>query len=156
MLTPLPCRYVFLRPHSMEGGKLHWPLWVPYALYAKVDYVYGWPAYNENDGFNGAQSSLNVMETIAYSVYLWILFKQGRQEAVEGSGAPGSKYMGWLSQSRTVHGKWAAYAVLILYGTSLATVSKTILYWLNEAFSGFASVGHNDLYSLVVLWALPK
>src|SRR5690242_12203083 len=25
--------YILLRPHSMPGGKFHWPLWVPYELY---------------------------------------------------------------------------------------------------------------------------
>jgi hypothetical protein len=27
--------YIALRPHSMPGGKLHSPIWTPYALYGK-------------------------------------------------------------------------------------------------------------------------
>lgn len=27
---------------------------------------------------------------------------------------------------------------------------------LNEAFSGFANIGHNDAYSLIVLWVIPN
>lgn len=33
--------YVMLRPWSMPGGALHWPMWAPYELYGKVDYIYG-------------------------------------------------------------------------------------------------------------------
>ena len=32
--------YTLLRPHSMPGGSLHWPLWKPYDLYGRVDHVY--------------------------------------------------------------------------------------------------------------------
>lgn len=140
----------------MAGGKYSWPLWTPYELYATVDYVYGLPSYERKDGFTAAQASLNVVETLGYLVYLWILFSYGKQESVKGRGAPSPKTAGWLGQSRALHGTWAAYAVVLLYGLSLMTVSKTVLYWLNEAFSGFASIGHNDTYSLIVLWIIPK
>lgn len=26
----------------------------------------------------------------------------------------------------------------------------------NEYFSGFDNIGHNDMYSLIVLWIIPK
>lgn len=148
--------YVFLRPHSMAGGKLQWPLWMPYELYATVDYVYGWPSYDRRDGFTAAQASLNVVETIGYLGYLYIIYSQGNQTTTRGRGAPSKKQIGWLGQTRAVHGRWAAYAVLILESVSLMTLSKTILYWLNEAFSGFANIGHNSFADLVVLWVIPN
>lgn len=150
------CSYVFLRPHSMAGGKLQWPLWMPYELYATVDYVYGWPSYDRRDGFTAAQASLNVVETIGYLGYLYIIYSQGKQDTMRGRGAPSKKQIGWLAQTRAVHGRWAAYAVLVLTSVSLMTLSKTILYWLNEAFSGFANIGHNSLADIVVLWVIPK
>src|ERR1700744_2412581 len=33
--------YVLGRPHTMIGGKLHEPIYTPYALYASIDYLYG-------------------------------------------------------------------------------------------------------------------
>lgn len=119
---------MLLRPYSMPGGKLQWPLWMPYELYGTIDYVYGWPAYDSHSGFTAAQASLNVIETLGYLVYLWIVYSYGRQEAVEGTGAPSKKYVGWLGKSRTVYGRWAAWAVLIAYGMAVMTLSKTVLY----------------------------
>ncbi|KAJ9129900.1 hypothetical protein NKR19_g10143 [Coniochaeta hoffmannii] len=36
------------------------------------------------------------------------------------------------------------------------TFSKTVLYWLNEYYSGFDNIGHNSLASLVWLWIIPN
>lgn len=47
--------YVLLRPHTMPGGKFHSPFWTPYALYGTVDYMYGWPAWNNHNGFTAAK-----------------------------------------------------------------------------------------------------
>ncbi|KAL9570786.1 hypothetical protein ACKAV7_005123 [Fusarium commune] len=66
--------YVFGRPHTMPGGFLHWPLYVPYALYGEVDHVYGWKAFNAKNGFTAAQTALNLVETVMYLVYLYMLW----------------------------------------------------------------------------------
>jgi len=166
--------YVFLRPHSMPGGKYQKPLWVPYELYGQVDHVYGWPAYNSGNGFTAAQSAVNVIECIGYFYYLYLLYVHGRTEKnVQGTGAPDQQKIGKLAQSRTVYGKAAAQAAVLLYGVALMTLSKTVLYRmlvlspncisvltafvvLNEVFSGFAHIGHNDASSIFFLWALPN
>ena len=137
----------------MVGGKFSWP-WKPYELYATIDYIYGWPAYDQHNGFTAAQSTLNVIETAAYMYYLYILYRYGQPDATEGRGATSS--MGWLGRSRKVNGTRGASAAMILFGTSLMTVSKTVLYWLNEAFSGFSNIGHNHYASLFVYWVIPK
>ncbi|SLM35542.1 hypothetical protein LPUS_04848 [Lasallia pustulata] len=36
------------------------------------------------------------------------------------------------------------------------TVSKTVLYWLNEYFSGFDNIGHNSWSALLFLWIIPN
>jgi len=46
--------YCFLRPRSMVAGDLHW-IWKPYAIYQEVDWVYGFKALLENNGFTNAQ-----------------------------------------------------------------------------------------------------
>lgn len=117
-----------LRPYSMPGGALHAPLWTPYALYGEIDYIYGWPAYNAHNGFTAAQGTLNVIETVGYAAYLWILWRYGKQDGSKGRGAPHSDIAGVLGKTREVSGRWAAWAVLIGFGVSLMTVSKTVLY----------------------------
>ncbi|GAM84809.1 hypothetical protein ANO11243_028100 [Dothideomycetidae sp. 11243] len=148
--------YVLLRPYSMPGGSLHWPVWSLYETYGKVDHVYGFKAWNEGLGFTAAQGTLNAIETLLYFVYLYIVYSYGVQEKTEGRGAPNPSKAGFLGMARTVRGKAAGVAALLGFGTSLMTCSKTILYWLNEAFSGFSGVGHNDTFTLVFLWIIPN
>lgn len=120
--------YVLARPHTMPGGKLQWPLYMPYELYGQVDYIYGWPAWHAKNGFTAAQSALNVVETAGYAFYLYLVYAHGRTEDVQGTGAPDKQFVGKLSRSRTVHGKTAAQALVVLYGIALMTLSKTVLY----------------------------
>ncbi|KAK5288266.1 hypothetical protein LTR16_003481 [Cryomyces antarcticus] len=148
--------YVMLRPHSMPGGKYHSPVWVPYALYGTIDYIYGWPAYNAHNGFTAAQGTVNIIESIGYIVYLWIVYTYGKQANVKGRGAPSRVTAGWLAEGRIISGRMGAWAVLIGFGTALMTVSKTALYWLNEYFSGFENIGHNDPFTLFFMWIIPN
>lgn len=122
----------------MPDGKFQSPLFTPYALYGTVDYMYGWPAYNASNGFTAAQASLNLLETIGYVGYLWIVWRRG-----EGG-------------KRALTGGWGGMAVLVGFAVSVMTVSKTILYQLNEYFSGFENIGHNDAVSLVFLYVIPN
>lgn len=123
----------------MPGGKLHWPLWVPYGYYGTVDHTYGFRAWNANLGWTAAQGSVNVIETAGYFVYLYIVYTYGVQEAKQGSGAPDKQLLGplkGLAESRTVYGKYAAWAALLGYSTAALTFWKTVLFMFNEAFSG--------------------
>lgn len=139
---------MLLRPHSMEGGWAHKPLWTLYKLYGEVDHTYGWKAYNAHSGFTAAQGSLNAIETAAYGVYLYLVWVYGRQEAVQGTGAPDKEELEEaglkgrvrrLAEARTVEGVVAARATLLAYTAAQITFWKTVLYWLNEAFSGMFS-----------------
>lgn len=47
-------------------------------------------------------------------------------------------------------------APVIGFATALMTLSKTVLYWLNEYFCGFCQIGHNDAFTLFVYWILPN
>lgn len=118
--------YALLRPWSMENGSLH-ALWTPYKLYGEIDYIYGWPAFLAHDGFCSAQSAMNLVET-ALNVYFLLLHSRGDTRR----------------------------AMLVGYTSQIMTSSKTLLYWLNEYFSGFAHIGHNGWAQLVALWMVPN
>jgi len=130
LLVSLPlvawdCGYVLLRPHSMPGGKMQWPLFVPYELYVKMDYIYGWKAYNEKNGFTSAQGFLNIIESLMYVYYLYLVFTQGRKTTV-GRGAKATT--GGIFAQRYVDGKAGASASLLVFTAAVMTLSKTILY----------------------------
>lgn len=130
--------YMLLRPYSMPGGALHKPLWIPYELYGRVDHNYGFKAWNAGEGWGAAQSVVNVLETVAYAVYLYIVYTYGEQEPKQGRGAPDKDMMGQLralSESRTVSGRMAAWAVMLAYTSAQVTFWKTVLYGLIEVFS---------------------
>lgn len=123
----------------MPGGWLHAPLWTPYALYGTIDYMYGFKQWDAHNGFTLAQGSFNAVETVAYGVYLYLVYKYGREEERQGRGAPRRDALGRLKalgDSRTVEGEMAVWVVLLGYSTSFLTFTKTVLYWLNEVFSG--------------------
>lgn len=117
--------YVMLRPHSMAGGKYQWPLWMPYELYAKIDYIYGWPAYDSNNGFTAAQTALNIVESLMYVYYLYILYAHGKTSPAPSSKSPTA---GILGQQRSVEGRDGVLALLVGYSAAVMTASKTLLY----------------------------
>ena len=94
----------------MPNGKFQSPMFTPYVLYGQIDYMYGWPAYNANNGFTAAQGSLNALETIGYIGYLWVVWNKGEGDR------------------RALAGGWGGIAVLFGFALSVMTVSKTILY----------------------------
>ncbi|KAI2612945.1 uncharacterized protein GGS25DRAFT_477881 [Hypoxylon fragiforme] len=139
--------YVLLRPLTMEGGSLHWPLYTPYKLYGEVDHVYGWKAFKAGNGFTGAQGALNVLETTMYLVYLWLYFARGTTAAGVKTGRGNAKVLS---------GRPAAIAVLTAFSAAVMTLSKTALYWLQEYFSNYDNIGHNNLQDLILLWIIPN
>ncbi|KAI0480078.1 hypothetical protein GGR56DRAFT_252199 [Xylariaceae sp. FL0804] len=156
-LVAWDCVYILLRPWTMAGGALHWPLYVPYALYGSVDYVYGWPALTARAGFPSAQGALNVAESVMYFAYLWAWARYGVQTAGGGSGS-GLWSSIWTGREgrRVMAGRPAAAAVLVGFSAAVMTVSKTALYWLIEWFGDFSNIGHNSLWDLIILWIIPN
>ncbi|KAI0708074.1 hypothetical protein C8T65DRAFT_650476 [Cerioporus squamosus] len=118
--------YCFFRPRSMVGGDLHW-IWKPYAIYQEVDYVYGLRAYENGEGFTNAQSALNIVENFINIAYLYL---------AHVAGSPAAPLVGFTS--------------------AVMTLSKTVLYWLQEYYCGGCSVGHNDFKTLLVYWIIPN
>ncbi|KAL4810688.1 hypothetical protein BDV18DRAFT_149893 [Aspergillus unguis] len=143
--------YVLTRPHSMPGGKWH-HFWSGYKWYGTVDYIYGWPAYNANNGFTAAQGVLNLAETAGYLYYLWVVYRYGTP-ADGSSSAKARKQESTLNYilatDKVVAGRTGATALLAAFSASVGTVSKTLLYWLQEYFSNYENIGHNTFWPLV-------
>ncbi|KAF2857909.1 hypothetical protein K470DRAFT_222426 [Piedraia hortae CBS 480.64] len=142
--------YILFRPLSMPGGSLHF-LWKPYALYGKIDHLYGIKAWEAHNGWTTTQGCFNACETGAYLWYLFLMYSYGR--AGDGKCVDGKKER---DGTITVEGKVAAVAVLLGYSTSFMTFFKTVVYWGIEILSGFDNIGHNDFFRLVFLWIVPN
>jgi len=80
--------------------------------YGEIDYIYGWKAYNEHNGFTNAQSLMNVVELLMQICYLRLRKQAGHE----------------------------SQALLIGYSVSLMSFAKTALYWLQEYYSGCGSL----------------
>ena len=106
--------YMLLRPLTMPGGSLHWPLWVPYALYGEVDHMYGFKQWHLGNPFAAAQSLLNLLESLLYVLYLALWWSYGTQAS---AGA-----------RRSIGGRLGAATALLGFSAAVMTVSKTILY----------------------------
>ncbi|THH15870.1 hypothetical protein EW146_g4678 [Bondarzewia mesenterica] len=110
----------------MKGGDLHW-IWKPYEIYQEIDYVYGVKALEDGDGFTNAQSALNIVETFLNILYVYL--------------------------AHVTH--WPA-APVIGFASVVMTLSKTVLYWLQEYYCGGCSIGHNTFNDLLVYWIIPN
>lgn len=109
----------------MPGGKYHAPLWKPYALYGRVDYVYGWPAWDSHSGFTAAQASLNVVETLMYLYYVAAVWRS-EAKGLYGFADAGILFFG--NHEKVVAGPGLAKAALVLFSALVMTISKTVLY----------------------------
>jgi hypothetical protein len=108
----------------MAGGAIQWPLWKPYEIYASIDHVYGWPGWENKDGFGGAQGVLNVL----YGLYAMIIYNH----SAPASGSTGLQldqgFGRWLSGGRKVRGQSGNRALIIGFAAAVMTLSKTVLY----------------------------
>ncbi|KAF1829012.1 hypothetical protein BDW02DRAFT_190666 [Decorospora gaudefroyi] len=146
--------YILLRPHTMEGGAIHWPIWQPYEIYAAIDHVYGWPGWENQDGFGGAQGALNAVELVMYGLYAMIIYNHGVPTTRATGLQVGEGVNKWLAGGRKVRGRTGNRALVIGFAAAVMTLSKTVLYYFNEYFSGFASVGHNDWAKLLFFYII--
>jgi hypothetical protein len=117
--------YILGRPHTMPGGWLHSPFWVPYALYGRVDHNYGFRDWDAKRGFGGAQGFVNAIETSMYIAYLAVWWREARPD-------------------RSIGGRAGATAVLLLYSSLVMTLSKTVLYCEYSVRDARLPCGHAD------------
>jgi hypothetical protein len=166
--------YILLRPHTFEGGALQWPIWKPYEIYAAIDKVYSRSAWDEQQGFGGAQGVLNAIELVMYGLYVMILYNHG-VKAPAGTGVQlSSGVSAWFAGGVKVRGAAGNRALIIGFAASVMTLSKTVLYCeskqafiarversltsadFNEYFSDFASVRHNDWFTIFLFYGVMK
>lgn len=138
----------------MSGGALQWPIWKPYEIYASIDYVYGWPGWEQNDGFGGAQGVLNAVELIMYGLYAGIVYNHGVPAAAGTGLQVGNGVSGWFAGGRKVRGKKGNRALIIGFAAAVMTLSKTVLYYFNEYFSGFKNTAHNDWFTVILFYGV--
>ena len=140
--------YVFLRPHSLPGGRWHDPVWTLYGIYARVDHVYGWPAWEEGNGWTAAQSLMNCLETALYVTYLAVVWTHGR-EAGEKEEQELQKRRTWWEQTwvgrtNVVEGASGARASLVGFAAAIMTASKTLLYCAYHSRDGCRDMWVDD------------
>jgi hypothetical protein len=112
----------------MAGGAIQWPLWKPYEIYASIDHVYGWPGWENKDGFGGAQGVLNAVELVLYGLYALIMYNHSAS-AAGGTGLQLEEGFGkWLAGGRKVRGNVGNRALIIGFAAAVMTLSKTVLY----------------------------
>jgi hypothetical protein len=89
----------------------------------RTDYIYGWKALNEKNGFTSAQGTMNIPETLLYLYYLYLVVcHASHSKPISGKPQPG-----FLPQ-RYVLGRPGAWAVLVGFTAAVMTLSKTLLY----------------------------
>ena len=124
--------YVFLRPHTLPGGQWQHPIWTLYSIYARVDHMYGWPAWDAGDGWTAAQSLINCLESAVYVAYLAVVLAHGRPAAAGEEAALQGRRRGWeqtwVGRTNVVEGVCGARASLAGFAGATMTLSKTFLY----------------------------
>ncbi|KAF5857869.1 hypothetical protein ETB97_005176 [Aspergillus alliaceus] len=106
---------------------------------------------------NGATSRW--VHTPSTAITIWLVLSVPHGVSVSGGRGQRKAKKGpmWmLKTDKVVSGRPGAIALLVAYSAFLMTLSKTILYWLNEVFSGFDSIGHNDTTTLILFWIIPN
>lgn len=64
--------------------------------------------------------------------------------------------LGNIAYLYLAHVALSPVAPLIGFTSAALTLAKTILYWAQEYYCGYCSVGHNSLKDLAVFWILPN
>lgn len=111
--------YVLLRPITMPGGPIHRPMWVPYELYSRVDYLYGFPGLERGDGIVAAYAVMNLLESCLYLWSAWKIFHDG---------AVSQHLEGVCIQERYIDGHMGSKVVVLIFATSLVVCVQTVLY----------------------------
>jgi hypothetical protein len=127
---------------TLHKGDLHW-IWKPYEIYQNIDYVYGLPALESGNGFTNAQCMCKF-----YSQHRLILTSPALMNIVETSFN--------LLYIWQAHVSKSPVAPLTGFASAVMTLSKTVLYWLQEYYCNYCAVGHNTIQDLIVYWIIPN
>lgn len=118
--------YQIARPRSFAGEDLHW-IWKPYVYYANVDFMYGRQKYDLHDGLPLSIAYMDVLESVVNFLVVYFAFRQ--------------------------HNSLALVVGLIV---STATFWKTVLYFVQDMFSGFQSTKQDTRTQYWLVYFLPN
>lgn len=113
-LTIWDSAYIFLRPHSLPGGKWHEPYFHLHKDYAGIDLMYSRQGWESGDGFVAAHCVLHLTECALGACYLCLLFKRGQS-------------LGWFGLHRALNGDAAGLSVVIGIVEAAMTLEMTVL-----------------------------
>ncbi|KAK9311928.1 hypothetical protein V1522DRAFT_357682 [Lipomyces starkeyi] len=119
--------FCLFRPYSLPGNSLSM-FWGPYKHYVNFDLSYG---MEHTTGFINAQSLGNLMESTLNFSYLYLVHKVGTKES-----------------RRT--------ASLVAVISTIMTGYKTVIFVLQEYYSGFTSIRHNPFSEIFLKWIFPQ
>ncbi len=108
--------------------------------------LYGPPAYDAGNGFTSAQCSSDHLYFMDF--FYVFLISTALMNLIETALNISYLYLAHISH-------WPA-ASLIGFASAIMTLSKTILYWVQEYYCNYCAVGHNKLQDLLVFWVFPN
>lgn len=163
------------RPHSFEGGKLHW-IWAPYSIYQNVDLVRHPlrsritrasprhpPGLLTRTGIDRSMASKHGSAAMA-SPRRNVRFRSWGVRKLR-SYSPAARLAAALNIVENflnilylylAHAAQSPAAPLVGFASALMTLAKTVLYWVQEWYCGGCAVGHNDFKTLLVYWIIPN
>lgn len=105
-----------------------------FQLYATIDTVYA----DVSVTFGWAMSTATLIENILIAIALFVLYPKDQKKSL----AVTTKYM--------------QASDYLLFATVFMQASKTILYFLNDAYGGWGHVAHNNLVDLITMFVMPN
>ena len=114
--------------------------------YIDNEKVYGPESYAAGDGFTNAQG---------FSFFLSVFWERPLNP-------PLTAFLNLVETALNIAYLYLAHVVqwqpaaVIGFGAVVMTLSKTVLYWVQEYFCGFCKIGHNSFKDIFVLWIVPN
>lgn len=109
--------------------------------------MYGLKAIEENNGFTNAQCT--------YIAYLYTHARYAHHPRTPAALNIVENFMN-IGYLYLTHVSGSSFAPLLGFASATMTLSKTVLYWLQEYYCGGCAVGHNDFKTLFVYWVIPN
>lgn len=110
--------------------------------------IYGVKALQENNGFTNAQCKCLLPLVRCAGLTVAVVLVVALLNLIETALNVFYVYLAHVA-------KYPAASV-VGFASVTMTLSKTVLYWLQEYCCNYCDIGHNDLKTLVVYWIIPN
>jgi hypothetical protein len=155
----------------MVGGDLHW-IWAPYALYQEVDYVRVtlhprvrtltisfWVVGERYTASRHFKKTMDSPMPNASSRY----FRDGYPTyQLDYHRCLDAAFMNLIETALNLCYLYLAHVVkypaasVVGFASVTMTLSKTMLYWIQEYYCNYCAIGHNDTKTLIIYWIIPN